>query len=407
MTVLEQDTALTGGRGTPNAWSPASNGHNWTQVRGNQSLSFASSLLILTYTSSNTTGILYLGSTSVANQDITLNAQGSATSDIIGIAARIGDSTHYYQLELGNTLNTLEIRKNVAGVFTTLGSAAFTYAANTKYTFRFRLVGSTLKGKVWVAGGTEPDWMITCTDSSLSSGFMGVAGGPSTTTHTTSFDTFSATDALLQADTQTRVQFKIQAPGTTRARVVFSTRTPATSEAQSRYPIRSTGLSPSRSVFKVRGPAGEQTRARFIISLPQVVLAPLSLAFSLSQDITEAFSTFQSLMASLSTVQAITLAFGSTMPQPNSTITSTATVKDASGTLLSNLSSVSVIITFPDGSSSSIVGFGSGEVVNLGSGEYKIQYITKMPGLIREEWSVLASDGTTKADYVNLVPVSY
>src|SRR5581483_5074749 len=111
MTVLEQDTALTGGRGTPNAWSPASNGHNWTVIRGNQTLSFASNELTLTYTSSNATAIIYLGSSSVAAQDITVNSTGSANNDIIGISGRVVDSTHYYQLELGNTLNTLELRK--------------------------------------------------------------------------------------------------------------------------------------------------------------------------------------------------------------------------------------------------------------------------------------------------------
>ncbi len=52
---------------------------------------------------------------------------------------------------------------------------AKTNAAGTSYTLRFRIVGTTLYAKAWQTGSSEPaNWMVTATDSSLSSGYCGL-----------------------------------------------------------------------------------------------------------------------------------------------------------------------------------------------------------------------------------------
>src|SRR2546421_7725754 len=61
--------------------------------------------------------------------------------------------------------------------YTTLfrSSASFTATANTAYTVRFRVVGTTLYARVWQTGTTEPaSWQVTVTDSSLSSCSFGL-----------------------------------------------------------------------------------------------------------------------------------------------------------------------------------------------------------------------------------------
>jgi len=43
------------------------------------------------------------------------------------------------------------------------------------YTFRFRVLGSLLSAKVWPANAPEPaNWIVTTTDTSLSSGYGGL-----------------------------------------------------------------------------------------------------------------------------------------------------------------------------------------------------------------------------------------
>jgi len=63
----------------------------------------------------------------------------------------------------------------VNGTATVLGTSPFSATGGTSYTLRFRIVGTTLYAKVWKTGGTEPtSWMVTVTDTALSSGFCGL-----------------------------------------------------------------------------------------------------------------------------------------------------------------------------------------------------------------------------------------
>jgi hypothetical protein len=119
------------------------------------------------------------------------------------------------------------------------------------------------------------------------------------------------------------------------------------------------------------------------------------------------FSPVSSVASALSTLtivnQALSITPGSVMPAPNSTIYSTITVTDPTGALVSNLLTVNLTVTFPDGTTSNL-SLGAG-VTNIGSGQYRAIYNTKTVGEIRENWSIVAADGVTVAtlqDYVGV-----
>jgi hypothetical protein len=87
------------------------------------------------------------------------------------------------------------------------------------------------------------------------------------------------------------------------------------------------------------------------------------------------------------------------MPTPNTTINQVITVVNASGIGVTNLSTVNLLVTFPDGSST-LYNYGSG-VINAGGGAYSMLYNTHGVGRVIEEWSVVASDGVTIGQFRN------
>lgn len=89
--------------------------------------------------------------------------------------------------------STLRIGKTQNGSYSTLASNVslpFTIDNNLWYWYRFRKVGSTLYGKLWKDGTDEPtDFMVTITDTSLTSGKVGL--GAYDYTGSRQFDSFS------------------------------------------------------------------------------------------------------------------------------------------------------------------------------------------------------------------------
>lgn len=95
--------------------------------------------------------------------------------------ARRADGNNYYTLNaVAKTSGSVDvlIQRRLAGTVTTLvtASASFTYAPGDAVGLRFRVVGTTLLGRVWNATtSTEPTtWTVTATDTTLSSGGNGI-----------------------------------------------------------------------------------------------------------------------------------------------------------------------------------------------------------------------------------------
>lgn len=129
-------------------------------------------------------------------------------------------------------------------------------------------------------------------------------------------------------------------------------------------------------------------------------------SFSARSRIASSFVGTSRIKATYSKTSRIKATFtrSTTMAQPNSTTEVTATLTLPDGTH-PTISTITVGVTFPDGStgSYSLVG---GQVTSLGSGQYKLKYTSKGPGVHTELWTFTASDGSV-GEYQNHTPVNY
>ncbi|MFI0233166.1 hypothetical protein [Streptomyces sp. NPDC017086] len=115
---------------------------------------------------------------------VSVTADQLATGAILtgGLVARYIDSENLYSAQLQfTTANAvaLLVFKRVGSAETTLGSytmPATTFAAGTLYRLRFKVVGSLLRAKIWLASDVEtPEWQVAATDTELpAAGFIGV-----------------------------------------------------------------------------------------------------------------------------------------------------------------------------------------------------------------------------------------
>lgn len=137
---------------------------------------------------SNTAGNSYSAVLGPAVSDAEVFATGlmSAFSNSnLGTVLRWTDGNNWYKAFIDGS--NLVVQKKVAGSTTILATAPFAAAAGTAYTIHFRVAGSTLTANAWAASGTEPSgWMITTTDTALTSGRCGLRfltqGGTATIT---------------------------------------------------------------------------------------------------------------------------------------------------------------------------------------------------------------------------------
>lgn len=91
----------------------------------------------------------------------------------LGALLRWTDAKNLYKAYLDGT--HLILLRDVAGIVTMLKSVAFVAQEGQLYTFHFRVLGSLLSAKVWPTNAPEPaNWMVTTTDTSLSSGYGGL-----------------------------------------------------------------------------------------------------------------------------------------------------------------------------------------------------------------------------------------
>ena len=134
------------------------------------------------YKSGSSTGTMraVAGETAWTNQKIEARIKPTSfngTGSNVALVGRYTNESNMYQLQLLNS-NIIELKKKVAGTWTSLKTVAFTVATNTTYTVRFELTGTTLKA--YVNGLLK----TTATDSSLASGRAGI----STNTTVAEFD---------------------------------------------------------------------------------------------------------------------------------------------------------------------------------------------------------------------------
>jgi hypothetical protein len=127
---------------------------------------------------------------------------------LVSLTARdnLVNNLYYAQVSFNadQTINLLLV-KIVAGVTTTLTNVVtgLTHVANTKYGLRFRVQGSQLQARIWLASNAEPvSWTTVATDTALvANGSVRVlstlnTGNTNPLPVTISFDDFEATDLV-------------------------------------------------------------------------------------------------------------------------------------------------------------------------------------------------------------------
>ncbi|GAA4626598.1 hypothetical protein GCM10023196_035490 [Actinoallomurus vinaceus] len=184
-------------RTVSNGWGSAAYGPAWTVAGGSASdYAVASGAATMSLSTRNDQRIATLGQT-VYGSDITVRWKLSAVPT--------GDSLFVYVLSHFQSITTgwysLRIQVYAGGAigvaieggppaFTLIAAEVaiptITVAANTWYRARFSVQSGTLLGKVWVDGATEPPaWTVAGTNSTLTSGQVGMrAFVPSTNTNT-------------------------------------------------------------------------------------------------------------------------------------------------------------------------------------------------------------------------------
>ncbi|MBA2395544.1 MAG: hypothetical protein H0V70_22665 [Ktedonobacteraceae bacterium] len=168
-TTLAQDTFM---RANQNLWGKASDGQTWG---GDANTQAAFSIHNNVGQIANGTGPsnAVLGPSATDAEVLFTGSMSSFTNNNLGAVLRWKDANNWYKAYISGT--SLVIQAKVNGTATTLTQAAFAATANTAYSLRFRIVGTTLSAKAWATTAPEPTtWTATTTSTALTSGQCGL-----------------------------------------------------------------------------------------------------------------------------------------------------------------------------------------------------------------------------------------
>src|SRR6266446_6269637 len=169
-TALGTDTFQ---RANQSLWGTASDGQTWGGDANSQSAFSISGNAGLVSNTGSTSYSAVLGPTAANAEVYATGSLSSFSNGNFGDVLRWTDGNNWYKAYIDGA--HLFIQKKVSGVATVLASVPFTATAGTAYTIHFRVVGSTLTANVWAASSAEPSgWMVTASDSTLTSGYCGM-----------------------------------------------------------------------------------------------------------------------------------------------------------------------------------------------------------------------------------------
>src|SRR5579885_2674841 len=179
-----QDTVQTGGRGSPNAISPASDGQNYSQQSGVATPSIVSvgGLNRIQLTGDSVANVFFLGTRQFTDFDLYVRVSVSAAEVCSSLIGRAASANTYYRASVVSGLFTIDLNNN--GNRTILAAMTVPYAAATYYWLHLRIQGfgasgsnpNNLLANLWAdpTGGTsltptgEPDgWMLSASDGTL------------------------------------------------------------------------------------------------------------------------------------------------------------------------------------------------------------------------------------------------
>jgi streptogramin lyase len=160
-------------RANQSLWGTASDGQTWGGDANSQSVFSLSGNAGLVSNTGATSYSAVLGPQASNAEVYATGSLSSFSNSNIGDVLRWTDGNNWYKAYIDGS--SLIMQKKVSGVTTILASVPFSAAAGSAYTIHFRVVGATLTANVWASAGAEPGgWMVTASDSTLTSGYCGM-----------------------------------------------------------------------------------------------------------------------------------------------------------------------------------------------------------------------------------------
>ncbi|MFD8233990.1 hypothetical protein ACFV20_19180 [Streptomyces sp. NPDC059696] len=169
-------------RSVSGSWGTPDTGSTWSTVGGGSASDYSVNGSVGVHTlatldTSRRTAVTAVSPDFDLYCDITTSALATGSSLYGAVTGRMQDSGNMYTARLEFTTGNavlLDVRRIVADVQTSLGSytVPVTHAAGQFVRVRFRVIGSAVKGKAWLATGLEPpEWHVAATDSSFSAAY--------------------------------------------------------------------------------------------------------------------------------------------------------------------------------------------------------------------------------------------
>ena len=160
----------------------ASDGHTWSNdlnVFPNGKVSIVSRQVFIQTVAGNTDHDTWMG---IAYRDEEITADINAVGVIMPsgaehggrLLARVMGSDQWIVLALNPSGSTLTIWVDNSGNWAQIGSTPHAFALNAWYHAKLDVIGSSVYGKAWAFGTTEPAWQVTGAQSAINS--AGVAG---------------------------------------------------------------------------------------------------------------------------------------------------------------------------------------------------------------------------------------
>lgn len=195
--IRASDSCLTGGRGVPNAISPASDGENWNEQSGSYTPAFTGSEI--TFTGASSSNIWTLGAQTFIGIDVLCHVD-TLTNDTIGVVARFLNTSNYYRGDYNPASGTLTITLHHNGsdnVLTSLNVGTPTTSGWNLHLSAQTVSTNNLLLSWWDDSSTDPGWILIATDLTIrTAGAVGIYGNAGASGHILAYDSFVAQDPV-------------------------------------------------------------------------------------------------------------------------------------------------------------------------------------------------------------------
>lgn len=204
-------------------WGTSDTGQPWTVDVGDQSVDGSRGLLNLaavnTIRRATIDGPLLNGVITAKVAPGVIAAGGPIEMAVMGRRDSGANTNYLAEVQFSNSVTasgvaTLRLRRNVAGVLTTMATFVLpNYSTDSEYFVSLEMNDSFLRAKAWPADGLEPlDWQLAITDTNITAaGLVGVSanlalGNTNTLPVIVYFDDFMSTPLELADDAYTEIQ---------------------------------------------------------------------------------------------------------------------------------------------------------------------------------------------------------